>query len=340
MKVKESQISRALDNPDGAIRLYLLYGPDDSGSRALAARLDRAMGSDAERIDLAGATLKEDPALLADEAASISLFGGKRYIRVTGGDDCTTAVQVLLETATTGDPVVLVAGALKPSSTLLKLALADARVLGYASYKPEGSTADELAITLGRSYGLRLSKSAAQQLATNCLVDRAIMARELEKIALYLDAAPDRPRDADVEVLDMIGAGLDEADTGLLVDAVLSGKLPALAAELAAMTDGTAGPIPMLRGLSRRLLMLAGMRSEVDRGNSVGSVLGAAGKSIFYKERDAVANQLSKWTSPRLRIAAGRVFSIEQSLKKPKCAGEVLAADEFIAISRVAERLS
>ena len=91
MKVKEPQITKALDNPDGTVRLYLLYGPDDSGSRALAARLERAMGPDAERIDLDGATLKEDPARLADEAASFSLFGDKRHIRVTGGDDCTNA---------------------------------------------------------------------------------------------------------------------------------------------------------------------------------------------------------------------------------------------------------
>ena len=88
MKVKEAQIGRALDNPisngpDGSIRLFLLYGPDESGSRALAARLERAMGPGAERIDLDGATLKEDPARLADEAASFSLFGEKRHIRVT-----------------------------------------------------------------------------------------------------------------------------------------------------------------------------------------------------------------------------------------------------------------
>ena len=36
------------------------------------------MGAEAERVDLSGAELKADPARLADEAASISLFGGAR----------------------------------------------------------------------------------------------------------------------------------------------------------------------------------------------------------------------------------------------------------------------
>src|SRR3546814_7543996 len=82
------QIERALDAPSADIRLFLLHGPDDAGSQALTKRLERAMGPDAERIDLDGAALKIDPARLADEAASISLFGGARWIRVTlAGDE-------------------------------------------------------------------------------------------------------------------------------------------------------------------------------------------------------------------------------------------------------------
>jgi DNA polymerase-3 subunit delta len=338
VKVKEAQMSRALDNPDGAIRLYLLYGPDDSGSRALAIRLDRSMGADAERIDIDAATLKNDPAHLVDEAASISLFGGRRYIRVTGGDECTAAVASLLESSTTGDPVVLIAGALKPTSTLLKVALNDPLVLGCASYKPEGNTADELAVMLARGFGLRLTGAATRQLMSDCLGDRAILERELEKIALYLDAAPDRPRDADTDVLDSIGAGLGEASTSLLVDAVMAGQLKSLGIELVAMAEGT-GPIPVLRGLSRRLLLLAKLRAEVDAGKSVGNVMASSGKSLFYKERDAVGSQLSRWDSSRIRTAANRIFVVEQAIKTSRSAGEVLALEELVAIGRVAERL-
>src|SRR3546814_7311952 len=64
------QIERALDAPSADIRLFLLHGPDDAGSQALTKRLERAMGPDAERIDLDGAALKIDPARLADEARS------------------------------------------------------------------------------------------------------------------------------------------------------------------------------------------------------------------------------------------------------------------------------
>ena len=91
MKANRSQIERALARPADT-RLFLLHGPDESGSRGLARALAAAMGADAERIDLTGAELKADPARLADEAAAISMFGGARWILVEqAGDDCVAA---------------------------------------------------------------------------------------------------------------------------------------------------------------------------------------------------------------------------------------------------------
>jgi DNA polymerase III subunit delta len=338
VKVKEAQIIKALDNPDGAVRLYLLYGPDDSGSRALAARLERAMGPDAERIDLDGATLRDDPARLADEAASFSLFGDKRHIRVTGGDDCANAVIALLEADAVGNPVVLVAGALKPTSALMKAALDHPAVLAFQGYKPEGAGLETLAVSIGRTCGLRLAPSVAAQLAANCLGDRAVLEREIEKLALYLDAAPDRPREASEEAYAAIGADLGEADTGRLVNAVLGGDLPTLTEELAEI-DASNGWVPAMRALQRRLILLARLRSEVDAGKSPGAVVASLGKALFFKEQPAVTAQLSRWSSVRLATASGRLFASESAIMASGTAGSVIAAEELIAIARVGQRL-
>ncbi len=338
MKVKEPQIARALEKPDGKIRLYLLYGPDDASARALATHLDRAMGADAERIDLDGATLKEDPARLSDEAAAISLFGDKRFVRVTGGDECTAAVEALLESATSGDPVVMISGALKPSSTLLKRVLDDPAVMACQCFKLEGANAEQLAATIARNQGVRLGPGVAQGLIDATLGDRAILERELEKIALFLDAAPDRPREATRETLDAIGAGLDESDTAALVDAVMSGKLAATAQEITALEEAGSGAIPALRAFARRLTLLARLRAEVDAGKSAASVMGSAGRALHFKERDAVALQLTRWDSARIATAASRIFAAEAAMKMSGTAGEVLATNELVALARVAER--
>ncbi len=338
MKVKEPQIARALAAPDDKVRLYLLYGPDDSGARALAAHLDKTMGAGAERIDLDGATLKDDPARLADEAAAISLFGDKRFIRVTGGDECLAAVAALLESGTTGDPVVMIAGALKPASALLKRVLDDPAVMACQCYKPEGSNAEAIAVTLSRTHGLRLASGVARDLIDATLGDRLILEREIEKLALYLDAAPDRPREATRDTLAAVGAGLDEADTSALVDAVIDGRLTDTATELAGLGETTAGAIPVLRAFSRRLTLLARLRAEIDSGKSASAVMASAGRAMHFRERYAVARQLVRWDSARIRTAATRIFAVEAAIKASATAGDVLATHEMIAIARVAER--
>jgi DNA polymerase-3 subunit delta len=66
MKAAKGAIGRSVDQPDAGIRFYLFHGPNESESRALAARLAEALG--ASRFLLSAGSVKTDPASLADEA--------------------------------------------------------------------------------------------------------------------------------------------------------------------------------------------------------------------------------------------------------------------------------
>ena len=335
MKASKDQIERALDAPFGDIRLFLLYGPDEAGSRALAKRLERAAGSDAERIDIESATLKSDPALLSDEAASSSLFGGKRHIRLTvSGEEATPAVQTLLAANAAGNPVVALAGALKPASALLKLVLADKRAMAFISYPPEAADAERLVSVLGREAGLRISQDAVRRIISIAGNDRAVMASEVEKLSLFLDAAPDRPKDADSDALSEISAGNGEGELSRLVDAVFDGNIAGVSAELAILSEDGIDGIALIRALNKRLQLLIRMRADVEGGRSAQAVVEAAGKSIFWKEKNAVTRQLNRWSAPRIAIVANRLLEAERAIKAARSPGTILAAAELIAISR------
>ncbi|MET1110363.1 MAG: DNA polymerase III subunit delta, partial [Allosphingosinicella sp.] len=201
MKAKRAEMERALRSPS-AWRFFLLYGPDESGSHSLIRAAAAGAGAEAERVELTGAELKADPARLADEAASISLFGGARYIVVQpAGDESLAAVEALLQAPAAGNPVLLIAGALKPASKLLKLALAEPAALALASYAPEGAEAERLVIEMARGEGLTARPDVARRLADACAGNRAMLALELQKLALFLDSAPDRPKPLDHEAL-------------------------------------------------------------------------------------------------------------------------------------------
>lgn len=337
MKASETRIKQALDRPPADIRLYLLYGPDEAGALALAERLGRAMGPEAERVDLDGAALKGDTARLADEAASLSLFGGARYIRVTGvGDESTGAVETLLGAEHAGNPVVMIAPSLKGTSRLVKRALDADTALATACYVPIGEAAEALAGQLAREHGLRMAGGAARRLVQATGGDRAVMGQELEKLSLYLDAGPDRPQQLDDEALDAVGADLAETEMSEIVEAVVAGRSAELGAALRRLGEAGGSPIPWLRQLARRLGALAEMRADVAAGGDIGAVIKR--HRVFFREEAATAAALRRWTPEALAEAQRRVRRVERSIMASGTAGEVLADQAMLGMAERARR--
>ena len=73
MKSSKATLGRALDRPDPDVRFYLLYGQDESQSRAFGDRLLK--GLEAEKFVVTAQAAKSDPALLADEVDAGVVLG-------------------------------------------------------------------------------------------------------------------------------------------------------------------------------------------------------------------------------------------------------------------------
>ncbi len=343
MKANRGQMEKALDAPgQGAAantRFFLLYGPDEAGSQALAKRLERAMGPQAERIDLDAPTLREDPARLSDEAAAFSMFGDKRWIRVNGiGDDCLPALNALLDAEAAGNPVIAVAGALKPTSKLAKLALDHKGILACISYQPDGREAEQIAIGIARDGGLRLSSDLARRIVDLSGGDRALMAGEIEKLILYLDAAPDRPAEATAEALDALSADNPETEVGPLVNAVLGGDLRAMHRELTALAQAGAAMAAVIRPLLTRAMLLATIRDAFDASGRLEAAVDQAGRAGFWKEKGLVTRQVRLWDAPGIARVIQRLLAAERSSRGGRGLGDLMVRHELLAIARQAAR--
>lgn len=337
MKANAAQVRGIVDAVDARYRFFLFHGPDEAGADELARRLIRAVGADVERIDLDTRDLKSQPGRLADEAASLSLFGGARVILVRDIDDaCVEAVALLLHAEKAGNPVVATGPSLKTASKLVKQAIAASNAVAHACYIPEGADAVRLTNMIAREQGLRLSNDVALRLTAACGGDRAVLGREVEKLALYLDAAVDRPRDADAAALDAIGADLGEVELSHAIDAVVDGRIGDVGSEVSRLFESGGSAIPLLRQLSKRLISLAEMRADIDAGGDPAGVIER--HRVFFKERGATARALNLWSSPQLVRAIERVREAERAMMHSASAGEVLAEAECTALARVAAR--
>ena len=337
MKAQRGGIQRAVSEPDRSIRFYLFHGPDDSGSRALAARLLAALG--AEKLAVSPAAVKADPALLAAEAGAISLFGGARLVWVEpAGDEIVEGIEALLGAAAVESPVVAIAGALRKTNALLKLAEASPAALAHASYAPEGRDAESMVIAAGRAEGLRVEPAIAARLAAACNANQAILAHELAKFALFLGASPERPRELTHEVFDLLGADSGEGDMMRLGDLALAGQAHALFDELDRVAMSNSEAIPAVRALQRRLLQLAGLRAQVEQGKSVDAVMASMGKALFWKDKGLMQQLLSGWSAERLAAMLERTNALEKAILFSDEPPVAALEEELVTIARAAQR--
>ena len=171
--------------------------------------------------------------------------------------------------------------------------------------------------------GLRLGPGVAAAIARACDGDRAVMAREVEKLATFVDAAPDRPVDADAAAFAAIGADLVEGEAGAIVTAFTAGDARAMAEALRAMDGADASPIPILRAIARRLMLLAELRQGLDGGESL-DTLGKRHR-IHFRELPTIGAALPHWTPRRIANALNNVRRMERRAIAAGPAGRALA---------------
>ena len=338
MKAAKASLGQSLDRPQPTTRFYLFHGADEAGSRALGERLLAGLGN-AEKFVISGSALKSDPAALADEAGAMALFGGPRAMWIEpAGDEILAAVEALLDAPGVESPTIAIAGVLRKSSGLLKLAEGHPAALAHVSYIPEGREADRMVIDLGRREGLRIAPDVAARIAEASASNQAIAAQEVVKYALYAGATTAAPRELTHDMVDELGADSSEGNALRVGDLALAGKLSALAEELARMSPAGNEAIPVVRALQRRVLQLAPMRARVEQGERLDAVMASAGKSVFWKDKGMIQAMLSRWNAERLAQVGERVAALEIQLIFSGAPGAAALGEELTAIARAARR--
>jgi DNA polymerase-3 subunit delta len=192
-----------------------------------------------------------------------------------------------------------------------------------------------MVIDLGRRFGLKVSPPLAVRIADSCGNDQAIASQELQKLALYVDASPESPKELDAEALDAVGAELGEGNIPRLADLALLGEMVELADELARAPHAAEG-IPVVRALQRRLLMLAPNRARIERGERPDAVMAAMGRSLFWKDKPIVEKLLRTWDAKGLATVSERAGRLERSLMFSPAPEQEALGEELLSIARAA----
>ncbi|MGH7034817.1 MAG: DNA polymerase III subunit delta, partial [Stellaceae bacterium] len=315
MKLAPQRIAAFLRAPDKEIRAALVFGPDAGLVRERAQLLALAICADlndAFRVsEIEGGTLAGDPARLNDEAASLSLTGGRRLVRVRGGDDALgAAFERFFKAPPPGDAFILIeAGDLGPRSSLRRVFEAARSAAAIACYLDGPREIAELAREMLGAHKIELRSEAIPYLAAHLGGDRELTRRELEKLALYVG---DGGKAGEAEVTAVIGDSADLSDE--VAFAAVDGDAAQLERALNRAFGEGVQPVTVLRAELRHFQRLHLAGSRLATGASEDEALKFR-PLLFFKLADRFKRQLRLWPPARAAAALAALHEAEAEAK-------------------------
>ena len=263
------------------------------------------------------------------------------FVRASG-DEAHDAVKILLDGVDHDQgeicPVLIVATSATDKARTAKLLEKRGDALVAMFYPPDLASISASVRTMADAAGLRLNGDIAERIARGAGLDVRLAQSEVTKLALYLDAAPEAPRTADIEALEAIGASTEEDGFMPLVNAVLSGEAAKLPGELRRMHELSINPVGLLLAFERRTAQLAQLSARIGPRGDIKGTLKAEMRAhrVFFKDERDLNNQLQRWRGEKLNRLVAKLVQLHQTLLSNSQSAEMLLAQGLAEITRFA----
>ncbi len=331
-KLDARRVGGFLADPAGC-RVVLLHGDDAGLVRERAEHLVRSVTEgDPLRLVEVPRDAWRDAGLLAAEAASLPLTGGRCLVRVReAGDGFAAAAKAALAGPGPG-VVVLEAPESQSWSKLRSLLEAAPQAAVIACYRERGQ---ELAGTIGRmlgELGVKVEPAVLEFLAQRLGEDRLLLRRELEKLALYVGAGGRVSLDDCLAcVAEGLGADLEEA-----LVAALSGQVAEADRALDTAFAEGANAVQAVRGALRQVQRLQLATLAVAGGAAPGAALDGLRPPVFWRHKPALQQALRLWRAEALEAAGVALLEAERRTKTTGVPGDLVARHAVMELARLA----
>lgn len=343
MEVKGRQIEAFLKAPPAKLRLALFYGPDQGLARERADAVARKICDDPAdpfRIaDLTAGDIKSDPARLGDEAAAISMLGGRRVVRIRDADHATAKVIEAFLEDPPGDALVVVeAGDIGKGALTRAVEGAGDEAAVIACYPDEGEDLRSLIAGSLKAEGLTIAADALADLVARLGDDRRMTRSELAKLALF--KGPDGARRGEVSRDDVEAAlGVEaEADLSEIADACGGGDLEALDSAYARAVAGGETAPGILRTVMMHMQKVHLAASLVDEGLEPERAADKAFPRLLWKRKAAIQRQIRAWSPGTAMRAIEQLAEAEILTRRSEIPADAVTGRALLLIAAQARR--
>lgn len=334
MEIKSNAADRFASRPPENLIAALVFGPDQGLVRERANTIAKSVVPDLSDpfrvVELDGALLESDPALLADEAAALSMTGGRRVVRVkNAGNALADSIEQLLEDPKGDALVVVEAGDLAKSAALRRVFGAAENAAAIPCYLDSARDLEDLIREHLKSLGLSIEPDALDFAVARLGSDRGITRSELEKLALYARGEKSVRQEHVAAVMgDESELRMEEA-----LDAAGEGDYARLDKRLSQLWASGSSPVGVLRQAMSHFQKLLALRIEVDEGGNAALIIKKLRPPVHFSREKSLMAQLSRWSVAKLEEALNHLYEGEALVKTTAVPAEAVCSRALLSVA-------
>lgn len=336
MKLGARDIGPFLHKPDGQAQAVLLYGPDSGLVRERSLAITNTLlgkGYDPlNRVELTGAQVKGDGAILLDELNAMSLMGGRRVVILREpSEKIGDIIKSAFEGTKNSTYLVIEAGELSSTSGLRKLFEKENHFAALACYLEDERGIEQTIRGTLSGYGLNASHDALMYLVHNLGNNRMVTKSELEKIALYMGAE----KEVTLETA-MLLTG-NNASEGIedLCHSVALGKTAESGKLLAHLLHEGTQPVAIIRTFIRYFQRLDLLQGHMKAGQNRDQAIKMLRPPLFYKAVPIIEKALSRWSTNKIAYSLNLLLRTEKEIKSSIMPPTLLISNTILALQTI-----
>lgn len=343
MEVKGRSIGGFVKAPPPGLRLALVYGRDlglvHERADALARHVCPDLTDPFRVAEMTSSELKSDPARLGDEAAAISMLGGRRVVRVRDADHGLAKIVEAFLADPPGDALVVVeAGDIGKGALTRAVEAADVTGAAMACYPDEGEDLRSVIVETLKAEGLGVAQDALADLMARLGDDRGVTRSALTTLALYMGADGERRGTVSRDDVDAILGIEQEADLTEIADSCGAGDLAALDSAYARAVAGGDSAQAILRVVLMHMERVHLGAALVSEGLEPDRAVDKAFPRLIWKRKSAVQRQLKVWTPEAAMTAIKELTDAEIQTRRSDVPADVVAGRALLLVAAAGRR--
>jgi DNA polymerase III subunit delta len=336
-KLKAHEVDGFLSRSGTGYHIFLIYGPDRGMVSERASQIAKSskipLDDPFSVIKLDASTINADPARLADECLTVSMFGGDRLVWVKDAGNekgLIEAVKAIAASKMEGVTLIIEADDLKPASGLRSTCENASTIMALPCYADDARGVDRLIDTELAKFGLTINLDARNALKNSLGGDRLASRGELEKLSLYcLGAKQVTLQDIDMAIGDVSASSLDE-----LIDSVIGGDAVKLDEVFAKLTERGTNAQTILLMTTRQLSGLLEQRYGMDKeGKTAAAAVAAARPPVFFTRKALVERVLGGTTAETFLRYLEKVQAAVLDSRQNSSLSDAIAQRTLLAIA-------